>query len=264
MERKIRRNLFILIGLTVLLLIGMVLGWFFVLVRPQREALAALVIKKNARAAVAATVGDELKAQKQAQDRTKYSKGQLAFFQNRYRNFPYPKIGAAESETTPAEKYARLTLWRGLIYENYREYGEALIASLRHAESAVPPTPGSNPQKLTFTFPDIRVDTPPKAPEDIAIPTSGFIRPLSASGGGTLSVSVQGSFEQIQDFLSRINLEPILYVVGQIKLDGTSPNITATFTLTPYLLARGPGVPLGADNPLPPPPAPTVVAVATR
>ena len=253
-DRKIRRNIYILIGLTVLALIGMVLGWYFVLVRPQRDALAAVQKTKIARAIEADKMQGELDKQKQAEDRKKYVEGQLIFFQNRYRNFRFAKLGDAASEVTTADKYPRLTLWRGLLDENFKEYGEALTAVLKHAESAVPPTPAPESKRLTFTFPGIKVSPPPKAPEDIVIPTSGFVRPLSDSGG-TMNVSVNGSFSQIQEFLRRINLEPILFVVGAIKLDGTSPNITATFTLTPYLIAQGEGVTLGgATAPAPPQP----------
>jgi hypothetical protein len=120
------------------------------------------------------------------------------------------------------------------------------------------------------------VDAPPRAPEDLAIPANGFFRPTSNSNNGVLSVTVTGTLTNVMRFFNRVNISPILMVVGTLKLDsasgGTTPGgtggfggppgsapaanvatgepnqITATFTLTPYLLAAGPGVTLTAGG----------------
>ena len=52
MERTIRRNAIIWGVVTAVLLIGMSVGWYVALIRPQKEAIAATQTKYEARKAV--------------------------------------------------------------------------------------------------------------------------------------------------------------------------------------------------------------------
>lgn len=245
MERKILRNIYILAGVFVLLLVGMILGWFFVAVRPQREKIATTQKQYDDRKIVADKLKGNLAEQKKAEDKRRYLEGQLAFFRGRYRHFTYPELGVAGNED-PKQKAQRIATWRLFVREYFSEYGEALKQELIDAADAAD-DPMDGRKFLLNT--QVKVDAPPKAPEDLTIPAHGLLKPTSASNGGVLNVTVTGSFAEIKNFFVRINRSPILFVVGNIKLDGASPTITATFTLTPYLVATGPGVKLAAAAP---------------
>jgi hypothetical protein len=74
------------------------------------------------------------------------------------------------------------------------------------------------------------------------------MKPLSATNNGTLNLEVVGTFQDILHFLENLNHSNILMVIGNIKLEGYSPKIKATFPVTPYLLAAGPGVKITATS----------------
>jgi hypothetical protein len=250
-ESRIRRNIFILIGVTVLLLIGMVLGWFFVLVRPLKEQIAQTQTTYESTKAEADKLPAALKAQKQAEDRRQHLQAQLTFFQNRYRSFTVRDIGDPATGT-PVQKANREEAWRRYMREYFSDFGQALRATLvRVANAADDPRDG---QKFVINT-TVKVDAPPRAPEDLTFPSTGLLKPTSATTNGTLNVTVNGTFAEIKTFLNNITRQevgnrqqkPILFVVGNVRLAGTSPRIEATFTLTPYLLVRGPGLKLQAS-----------------
>jgi len=273
-ETKIRRSIFILIGLTVLLLIGMVLGWFFVLVRPQKEAIAEVQGNYEKRKSVADGLQGALDAQQKADDKKRYVDAQLAFFrgnaetgwQGRYRAFRYGDIGDPNATMTKEQTARRNDAFGRALRENFSNYGISLGEALTEQANAVPLDHG---RKLLFST-SVKVDAPPKMPEDLTIPANGLIKPTAGTGDGALACTVVGSFNQIKDYFNRINRAPILFVIGTVKLTvgaeagATSstttagalagavnavstltsagpPPITCTFNITPYLLATGEG-----------------------
>ena len=248
-EVKIRRSIYILIGLTILILIGMSMGWLFVLARPQQDEIAIVEKKYNERKVVALTLTQNLKAQRIAEDKQRYVEGQLAFFRGsretnwlgRYRTFEFKELADPASETAE-QRALRINVWKRQLNEYFSSYGENLQGSLLRRANAIGPLVAlGERQKLIISFPGVKVDAPPKAPEDVVVPANALLKPTAGTGGGSLGVSVKGTFRQIKEFLNQINREPILYSVGNIKLEGVSPEITATFSITPYLLATGDG-----------------------
>lgn len=251
-ETKIRRSIFILIGLTVLTLVGMVLGWFFVLVRPQKEQIADVQSKYETRKTIAGKLTSNLEAKQKAEDRQRYVNAQLAFFRGsaetkwlgRYRSFRFEDIGTDPSKLTPVQRANRNDAFGRLLREYFSSYGESLQTSLvRRADTVGPIAALGETAKLRISFPQPQVEAPPKAPEDVVVPPNALIKPTGATGGGVLAVSISGTFRQVKEFLRTINYEPILFVVGNVKLagGGTSRVVTADFTLTPYMLATGNG-----------------------
>lgn len=270
METRIRRNIIILVVVTFLVLIGMSAGWFFVLVRPQREEIARTETQYEELKTKASGLDKALKDKQVAEDRLNYLKGQLVLFRggetNRAAQGLYRRLYFGDvAGDSAAQKAALDVLWRSWMNEYHYQFGPTLQAELKRAEAA---------SQVALTMPAIKVDDPPQTPEDAKskIPTNGFLKPLSATNNGTLSLEVAGTFQNILRFLENINRSSILMVVGQIKLEGYSPNIKATFPITVYLVASGPGAPIkatsgaapggegggdGEGEPTPPTPPPT-------
>ena len=251
METRIRRNIIILVVLTFLLLIGMGAGWFFVLVRPQKEEIAKTDKEYSALKVDAAKLKGAMEDERKAKDKLEYLEGQLNFFRGSstteringlYRRLYFGEIDGG-SELNIA---ARQEAWRRWMNEYHYAYGPALTAELTRLRTQA---------NVKFDIPSIKVDDPPQKPEDVKPPTNGFMKPLSASGGGSLNLTVTGTFNDILRLLETINHSSILLVVGQIKLTGNSPNLQATFPITPYLLAVGPAIKGAAPAPAPVAPA---------
>jgi hypothetical protein len=139
---------------------------------------------------------------------------------------------------TPVNKAARDIAWRSWMNEYHYQFGPALQLELKRAEAA---------SQVSLTMPAIKVDDPPQTPEAVKAPNNGFLKPLSATNNGTLALTVSGTFQNILRFLEEINHSNILMVVGNIKLEGYSPTIKASFPVTPYLVASGPGAKLSAS-----------------
>lgn len=223
-RRKIQRNIYIVIGVSALLLIAMFAAWFLVLVRPQNDKIAEVSQNYETRAGVAKTLGKALIDKAKAEEKKQYLDGQLEFLQERYRSLYFGKVEGTDLVAEAARDQA----WRRWMNEYYLEYGVAVRRELVAAAN----------EAGVIIKTAIKVDAPPKVPEELAPPPSGFLKPTSASGGA-LPVEITGTFPDILRFLNRLNLSPILMTVGNIKLEGYSPSIKATFTVTPYLVARG-------------------------
>jgi hypothetical protein len=262
-EAKIRRNLFILAGATFLLLLIITGAWFMLLVRPQKEQLTKTQELYDTRKQLADGLQKALAAQRKSEDELAYAQDQMQFLtgtaqrRGRFRSLYFGDING-DSE---ANKAARLVTWHRWLNEYYSGFGLALSDELvRIAQQS---------GVVLKTTSKIQVDAPPRNPEDVKPPTHGFMMPLSNSNGGALSVTITGDLSHILQFFDGINQSSILMVVGNIKLEGYSPLVTATFTLTPYLLATGPGAtasaaatpaaapaaaPAPGDSAAPPPP----------
>lgn len=248
METRIRRNIIILVVATFLVLIGMSAGWFFVLVRPQREEIAKTETQYNDLKTKAGTLDSALKAKQQAEDRVNYLKGQLAFFRggedDRLDKGLYRRLYFGEVDNSDADikKTALDVAWRSWMNEYHYEFGPALQSELKRAEAAA---------KVTLAMPAIKVDDPPQTPEDVTkkLPTNGFLKPLSATNNGSLTLQVTGTFPGVLRFLEALSRSSILMVVDKnLKLENYSPTIKTTFNITPYLIAAGPGAKLAAAS----------------
>lgn len=235
MEAKIRRNIFILVGATFLLLLIITVAWFMLLVRPQKEELTKTQATYDARKSLADGLQKAMAAQRKSEDELAYAQEQMQFLsgtaqrKGRFRSLYFGEING----TSDANQAARLVTWHRWLNEYYSGFGFALSAELvRIAQQS---------GVVLKTTSKIQVDPPPRNPEDVKPPPHGFMLPLSNSNGGALGVSVTGDLSHILRFFDGINQSSILMVIGNIKLVGYSPQITATFNLTPYLLASGPG-----------------------
>lgn len=253
MESRIRRNIYILIGVAVFLLIAMIAAWYFVLIKKQKEDYAKLQGDITTRKGVADKLEANQVAQKKAEDRLKYLDSQIKFFRNvRYRSLKFEDIGPATGGTA-VQKAARIATWQRWLREYFSEYGLALKNTLQSY---------ANDAGVVINTAS-KVNAPPKAPEEVAVPPNGIFKP---AGDAPLAVTITGPLENVIRFFDRINTSNILMLIGTIKLDnaatggaggggagganatsvgirpGVSPRITASFSLTPYLLASGPGV----------------------
>jgi hypothetical protein len=231
-EKIIKRNIIIAISVTVFLLIVMVVAWGQLLVKPQNAAIAAAELKYQDRKKVADALPTALTEKRKAEDQRQYLEGQLAFFRSRYRSLYFGAI----NDTNPAiQEAAREVAWRRWMNEYHVGYGIALKRELEAAANATGVTISSA----------IKVSAPPRAPEEVAPTSNGLFRPTSSP----MSMTIVGTLPAILQFFNRINQSSILMVVDRnLKLEGYSPEIKATFSLTPYLLAAGPGAKLGGTG----------------
>lgn len=258
-ESRVKRNIIILAGVATLLLVGIVLGWYFVLQRPQKTLLAAAQTEYETQLATAKKLPRALADQKKAEDRLQYIKGQFDFLRRRYRNVYFSDLGADYGSETPLQKANREAIWRYLLNYYYNGYGPALQRELQDYATAS----GVNIVSL------INVVSPPNKPEDVVPPPSGLIKPIGAStgsagapasapgaapgvaagasGDGALSVTIVGPLPNILRYFDALNTNTTLVRVGTIKLDtdaGPPVQVRATFSLLPYLLSNGPGAPI--------------------
>jgi hypothetical protein len=207
---------------------------------------------------------------KKSEDRRAYLDSQLIYFRQRYRSLPFGDIGADAASVTEIQRTNRIASWRNWLNEYYSNYYDALRGSLVGI---------ARETDVIINVPPLKIDAPPRAPEDVVVPGNGFFRPASNSNNGVLSATASGSLENIMRFFTRVNYSPILMVIGNVKIDvagnnnsqggqsgspsgapGASgqpnallatsttdprqPTLTATFTITPYLLASGEGAKL--------------------
>lgn len=253
-ESRITRDTFILLGVTVFLLISVVLGWYFAWLRPHKALLASTTANYNARLAVANQLPQALTDQKKAEDRLVYLQGQMGFFKQRYRNLYFGDLGVDYATEKPYQKANRETVWRNWMNTYYYGYGPSLKRELERAATAVGVVISTS----------ISVVPPPKAPEEVAPPANGLLKPVGAGAagggsartggpsgaaaagptGGAMSVTVTGPLPNILRYFDSLNTYATLVNVGTITLNndpGPPTRVRASFSITPYLLASGPG-----------------------
>lgn len=223
METKLRRLIIGTFVTTFVLLVGMIVAWNMMLIRPLNQTRDAATTALEANRTLGKQLGENLAKKVKHEKNVILLNDQLEAYRNRFRSINY-------DFTTDA---ARQTTWRGLMTEYSREYGLALRQEVVDAaeESGVDITSSA------------KINNPDQKPEDVAVP-GGFLKPVT---GGTLSVSLEArSFNDVLRFLNRINKSRILMYVGNVKLEGYAPAIKVNMTLTPFLLTRGPAVKLPA------------------
>jgi hypothetical protein len=242
-EKKIRQSIWIILGVGIALTIALAVGLVQTVVKKQREQIAATQASYERSLAVAKRLPEALAAQRKAEDAKAYVATQLAFFRQRYRSLPFGALEATQlsdaEKRLDADKQAALLVanrniaWRRWMNEYASGYGVALKRELEDA---------ANSTGVTLKT-QIKVGNPPRAPEEAVPPANGLFRPT----GGALPITVSGSLGNIMQFYNRINQASILMLVGSdIKFSGASPNITGTFSITPFLLASGNGAPITA------------------
>lgn len=250
MENRVRRNIFILAGISALSLVGIVLAWYFVFLRPQQEKTAKLQADLVARQNIAAQQSQAVVAQRKAEDRLVQLNGQLQFFRKRYRSLYFGDLGSDYASETTLQRSNREAAWRNWMNTYYSGLGPSLSQELVAVADA------TNVKINT----QVLIQAPPKAPEEVAPPANGLLKPVSSSGatrspstsasagavdtGGSINVEVVGTLPAILNYFSRLNTTQTLMTIGAFKLEtvSTVPTlIRATFTATPYLLASGPG-----------------------
>lgn len=263
-ESRITRNIYILMGATLFLLLALVLAWYFGLVRGQRAKLLTASTQYATRLETANKLPQAQIDQKKAEDRLQYVNGQFNFVRQRYRSMYFGDIGADYATETAVQKANREAIWRNWMNYYYNGYGPALRKELQDYATAS----GVN------IVSSIAIVAPPNKPEDVAPPASGLMKPLSgtatavgatggggaapaagattgADGGGSMNVTVIGTLPNILRYFNSLNNNSTLIKVGTIKLDtdaGTAGRVRATFILTPYLLSNGPGARIAGDR----------------
>ena len=225
-EKKLRMAwIGTLIGAFVLI-VAMVLVWKF---RFYDQVVSQLASTKSAYTGAKGTadkLAPTLKLALLAEQRLDLSSGELQYFRTRYRSLPFDLTEGPISGQGPR----RATFVRYLL-EYSQNFGiEARRQLIRAADE-------SGVQINT----NIKVDAPPQNPEDIISPNSGFLKPQNEP----LGVTVTGTLPSILNFFQIINRSEILMTVGTVKIEGVSPNITASFNITPYLLVSGPSAKVG-------------------
>ena len=202
------------------LVIAMVLVWKFRFYDVVVSELDDTNSQFDTQKATADKLEASLKAALLSQQRLALAQGELAYFRTRYRSLPFdlttsPTVGQGPLNATFVRYLNEYASGFGL---------NARAQLLRAADE-------SGVQIAT----EIKVEAPPQNPEQVALPQSGFLKPQ----GGPLNVTITGTLPSILNFFQIINRSEILMVVGTVKMEGLSPAIKATFTITPYLLASG-------------------------
>lgn len=248
-ESTIKRNIIILLVVTLLLLVIMAAAWGLALNRPLLENIAKEQQRYQDRSAVANKLPQALIDQTKAEQQKVYVQNQLAFFQQRYRHLDFDYGSATDPKEVQDSK--KIQTWKRFMNEYFADYGLSLKNELLNAANA-------SGVSINTT---IKISPPPKVPEELPPTPPGFLTPIDGAGN-TLAVTIVGTYPSIIDFFNRINTSTILMAISPVKLEGTSPSIKATFTVTPFLVQTGPAVKVAPSGgaapaaPAAPPPVP--------
>jgi hypothetical protein len=241
-EKKYKIWLGVILGVGTFLLIGMGVAWAMLLMKPQNEELASKETELSQLKSTAQGLAAAKQALADAQVMETQLNEQLAFFRTRYRAFDYGNWDPNSADKR--NKALQEKIWRAQMKEFSYVYGPRLIGELIGAASA------SGVQLTGWDKLKIAVQDPPKGPEDLTIPPNGLFKP---TGEEPLPLTIVGNLDQILTFFKKIHQGQILMKVGSsLKLTGSSPRITATFTVQPYLVAKGKNVNLSGAAPAAP------------
>lgn len=210
------------------LIVAMVLVWKFRFYDDTVSKLTTTNASYETAKQGADKLAPTLKSALLAQQRLALAQGELDYFRTRYRSLPFdltesPITGQGPRNATWGRYLNEYSSGSG---EYVTGFGIEVVRQLKRAADESGVIIGSN----------IKVDPPPQNPEDVVNPPSGLLKPSAAP----LATTVTGTFGSILNFFQIINRSEILMVIGNVKMEGTSPNIKATFTITPYLLVSGP------------------------
>ncbi len=207
------------------LIVAMVLVWKFRFYDPVLSELNTTNEKYDKQKTEADKLDVSLKSALLAQQRLDLAAGELDYFRRRFRSLPMdltesPIVGQGPRNAT----FVRL------LEEYSSGFGLAAVSQLKRAadESGV------------VINSKIAVQVPPQNPEQVVAPASGILKPPTEA----LSVTVTGTLDSVLQFFQIINKSEILMVIGNVATTSdnkTFPSpVTATFTITPYLLVSGP------------------------
>lgn len=219
-EKKLRIAWIGTIVAAFVLIVAMVLVWKFKFYDPLLSELETTGVEFGKQETQAKKLDGALKGALLAQQRLDLASGELDYFRTRYRSLPMDL-----TESTVVGQGPRNATWRRYLNEYASDFGLAARSQLIRAADE------SGVQIAT----NIKVQAPPQNPEEVVAPPSGLLKPETEA----LGVTVTGTFDSILEFFKIINKSEILMVIGNVKLDEPSPNIKATFTVTPYLLVSG-------------------------
>lgn len=221
MMKKMKRIYVVIIG-SVLCIAAAALA-FFLLYKPLTEELAKLEKDYTDKKVIADKIPDMEAQKKNSEAQLRDANIELASFSTRFRKLHFEKAAG--------DWDALFDLWR-----EYREQlGPAFIKFV-----------GATGCRLTSP---VSMPTPPVSP--ISPPASGF---LTIPESGAMSVSVVGTLGHIKDLLRKLPGFPYLNSVGPVSIQGTSPRLTATFSITFYLVvdaaekAKAAAVPLSTGE----------------
>lgn len=235
-EKKFKIWLGVIWGVGTLLLIGIGAAWAMLLMKPENETLAQVNTELSTLKSTAEGLAAARQALAEAEAREVNVNKQLTFFRNRYRALDFRSW--KPGDTSAVNKAYEEAIWREQMREFSYNYGPRLMGELLGAAQS---------SGVTLTGWDnlkIAVQDPPKGPENLSIPPNGFYKP---TGDAALPLEIVGNLDQIQAFFKKIHQGQILMKVGNsLRLSGSSPRITATFSVQPYLVARGENVVLSA------------------
>lgn len=232
METKLRRGIFLAFGITFVLIVAMIVVWKLKFYDDVTQQIGATQIAYKTATDTAATLDRELKDAAIAKENLVLAQDELDYFRRRFRSLSF------DLTPSPGEG-ARNRTWLGYMNEYFSNYGLEVRRQLVRAADETGVVLASS----------LKIDAPPQVPENVVAPPSGFLKPVT---GGFMSVTLTGDLGSILRFLERVNRSPILMTVGAIKLEGASPAITATFTITPYLVGTGPSIALPVVAPAAP------------
>jgi len=222
-ETKLKRWILgIYIGMVVLL-VAMVLVWKLRFYDKVNTDIATATTETETAKGEALQLNDQLFAAAKANERLNLSRSQVGYFRKRFRNMNFDLTSPGATNAT----------WIRYLNEYFSDYG---LEARRQLVTAADETGVVIASKLS-------VQAPPQMPELVTSPPSGYLKPLAT---GSIEISVTGPLPNILRFFERVNRSQILMTVGNVKLEGTSPTIKATTTLTPYLVASGPSALLTA------------------
>lgn len=219
METKLRRGIYLTFGITFALIVAIIVVWKLKFYDDVTAKLEQNARDYTTASTTAKDLSNNLLAAAVAKDKAVLAKQQLNYFRNRFRSLNFDVTDEGRRNRT----------WRGLMSEYFADFGLSVRRELIQAAQ------DSN----VVLNSSLKVDYPAQMPENVAPPASGFLKPVT---GGNMTVDVVGPLPNIIGFFERINQSSILMTVGAIKLEGPSPITKATFTITPYLLAKGPSV----------------------
>ncbi|RYG70580.1 hypothetical protein EON80_07570 [bacterium] len=219
METKLWRGIYLTFGITFALIVAMIVVWKLKFYDEVNAQITKKSGELDTQTTTAAKLSDNLLKAAIAKDRGALAKQQLTYLRSRYRSLNFDLTDNGRRNIT----------WQGYMNEYFANFGLEMRRELVQA--------AQDTDVILNT--SLKVDAPPPMPENVVAPPSGFLTPVT---GKNMTVDVVGSLPDILRFLQRINRSAILMSVGGIKVEGASPLTKATFTISPYLVAKGKAV----------------------
>lgn len=195
----------VLIIVPVVLVIGIVVGLKFWLIKPQEEELA--------------TLKDNLQKEKDVAAKKEEAEQTLAEVTEEW------KAAQEELQQLKDEKSFEISMYQpvGAMIAMWYEYRHDLP---QVTEDWIDSTAVELNSSISFPTPSME---PP------SVPSTGFMELPQ-----NISLSISGSLEEIDDFYHSLDNYPRIATIGALDLSGEGQDLTANFPLTVYLLIETP------------------------